>query len=316
MNAPRGLSALAAAIAVCVVAALSGCSLGPEAKGKGASLLVTRDFGAVAIERASEPDLPKGETAMRLLQRSVDVETRYGGRFVSAVEDLSSSTSGAERRDWFYYVNGIEADVSAAEKRLHDGDRVWWDHRRWDGAMRVAAVVGSYPEPFVHGQDGKRYPVRIDCAEDASDACAKVARRLDEAGATPSTTALGTPAGEEVLRLVVGVWSDAREDAAARRLEEGPGESGVFARLGPGAGGTELLLLDELGRVGRRLAGGAGLVAATRLEEQQPTWVVTGVDELGLGRAVDLLEERRLRDRFAVATNGRQDQRLPVGVER
>jgi hypothetical protein len=53
-------------------------------------------------------------------------------------------------------------------------------------------------------------------------------------------------------------------------------------------------------------------VAATRFEEQQPTWVVTGTDRRGLDAAVRLLTPRLLRDRFAVATLDGQVQPLPV----
>jgi hypothetical protein len=178
--------------------------------------------------------------------------------------------------------------------------------------MRVPAVVGSFPEPFLHGEEGKRYPVRIDCAQDATAACDRVADRLDAAGIAPSTTALGAPAGKEVLRLVVGEWPDVREDAAARLIEEGPAKSGVFARFAAGPSGPELLELDQHGRERGRLTGNAGLVAATRFEEQVPTWVVTGVDAAGVEGAANLLTERTLRDRFALASDGGSPIPLPV----
>jgi hypothetical protein len=303
----RMLAALLIAITVC-----SGCTLGPENEGAGATLTVTRNFGHELVLRASEKELPSGETAMRILQRNSDVDTRYGGRFVTAIEGLRSSSSGSSRRDWFYFVNGIEEDVGAAAKRLEPSDRVWWDYRDWSAAMRVPAVVGSYPEPFLHGADGKRYPVRIDCAQDAADACERVADRLDADGVPASTTAIGAAAGKDVLRLVVGEWPQVREDAAARLIEEGPRESGVFARFVGDRDSAELMLLDESGRVQRRLGAGAGLVAATRFEEQVPTWVVTGTDDAGVEQALRLLVQRTLRDQFALASASGRPVTLPV----
>ena len=302
----------AASCALVAAATLAGCGIGTSSDGGGASLTVTRDFGSRLLVRARESKLPRAETAMRILQRNARVDTRYGGRFVTAIDGLRSSVHGARRSDWFYFVNGIEADVSAAEKRVHGGDNVWWDHRDWTAAMRVPAVVGAFPEPFAHGAEGKRYPVRIDCADDASDTCGEVADRLHQAGIDASTTSIGVPAGKEVLRLVVGTWSQVRRDAAARQIEQGPASSGVFARFGPGPTGPELLLLDPLGKVTERIASGAGLVAAARFEEQQPTWVVTGTDAAGLGRAVRLLSARSLRDRFAVASDGVRERALPL----
>jgi hypothetical protein len=300
---PTRAPVLAVALAVVLAFGAGACTIGPDEDGSGATeVTVTRDFGAKRLLRSSARSIPGGETVMRFLQRHADVETRYGGRFVNAIEGLRSGSDGGRRQDWFYYVNGVEADVGAAERKLEAGDRVWWDYHDWSGVMRVPAVVGSFPEPFIHGSEGKRFPVRIDCAQDARATCEGVSTLLDRAGVSPSTTALGAPAGEELLRLVVGEWRKVRRDAAARQIEQGPDVSGVFARITPKGGGYELELLDELGRVALGVGPGTGLVAATRFEEQQPTWVVTGTDQTGLERAARLLQRSLLRDRFAVAT--------------
>ena len=304
--------ALAAAAVALAIAGAAGCTVGTSQKGA-ARLLVTREFGARQMVSASEDPIETGETAMRILMRNARVKTRYGGRFVNAVNGVASSNSAGRRSDWFYYVNGIEADVGAAEHDLAGGDRVWWDHHEWSEVMRVPAVVGSFPEPFIHGSEGKRYPVRIDCGAGSTGACTDVAKRLEDAGIAPSTSAIGAPAGKEVLRLVVGKWDEVRQDGASEQIEEGPQKSGVFARFGPAGGGAYALdLLDPQARVVRTLPHGAGLVAATRFEDQAPTWVVAGTDSVGLDRAVSLLQERILRSRFAVATTSGAPIALPV----
>jgi hypothetical protein len=112
---------------------------------------------------------------------------------------------------------------------------------------------------------------------------------------------------------VVGEWEEVRADAATDQLSRGPDESGVFARPGPApGGGYEIDLLDDTGRVVRTGGPGTGLLAATRFEDQQPTWVVTGTDAAGVQAAVRLLEPRLLRDRFAVASVAGRAQRLPA----
>jgi hypothetical protein len=314
---PAWRLALVVAVA-CVTAAFTGCSIGAgDQSSGGARLTVTRDFGNVTVLRASVQSLPGEETAMRFLQRRAeDVETRYGGRFVQAINGISSGAKDGRRSDWFYYVNGIESDVGAAEKKIYGGDYVWWDYRDWTTAMRVPAVVGSFPEPFAHGSEGKRFPIRIDCAQDAEDTCDRMADRLGTAGIDASKTALGAPAGKELLRFVVGRWGDVRSDGAARLFERGPGESGVFMRVGPASGGGYRFdLLDRKGTVARTLTRGAGVVAATRFEEQQPTWVVSGTDDAGLEAAVRLLDERILRDRYAVASEAGKPIDLPADPE-
>ncbi len=98
--------------------------------------------------------------------------------------------------------------------------------------MRVPAVVGSFPEPFVSGSEGRKLPVRIVCLTGDDDgACDEVETRLADAGVTDTArSVLEQSAGREVLRVLVGPWSQVRRDTAARKLESGPAESGVFAR--------------------------------------------------------------------------------------
>ena len=95
-----------------------------------------------------------------------------------------------------------------------------------------------------------------------------------------------------MLRVKVGVWADLRRDPAVRRLEEGPRASGVYAR--PSAAGDALALLDPEGETVRTLGPGSGLVAATTLGGEAPTWIVTGTDAVGLAAAAAQLEEDAL----------------------
>jgi hypothetical protein len=96
---------------------------------------------------------------MEALRRKADVETRYGGRFVTAIEGIEGGLSS--RHDWFFYVNGYEADLSAADYELNDGDVLWWDFRSWAEQLRVPIVVGAFPEPFLHGFGGRRRPAVV-----------------------------------------------------------------------------------------------------------------------------------------------------------
>ncbi|HEU0303569.1 MAG TPA: DUF4430 domain-containing protein [Gaiellaceae bacterium] len=145
----------AALASVVLAAALAGC--GGSSDGGEATLWVTRDRGQQVLLSAS---VPTGLTAMQALRREADVDTSYGGRFVESIEDLAGD-AGA-RRDWFYFVNGMEADRGAAEYRLRQGDVLWWDYRSWAGDdMRQPVVVGAFPEPFLHGYDGRVRPAAV-----------------------------------------------------------------------------------------------------------------------------------------------------------
>jgi hypothetical protein len=296
--------------ALCLVVA--GCGLGAgEPKPAGTELTVSRNFGADELGHDTSMTIPGGETVMRQLQRQFTVETRYGGGFVQEIDGVAGGRRSGRPVDWFYYVNGIEASEGAASRKLEPGDRVWWDHHDWGAAMRIPAVVGSYPEPFVSGPAGKKLPIRVECATNARDQCREVRERLSDAGAkVGGIGTLGTKAGPEVLRVLVGTWSEVRVDPAARRIEAGPKVSGVFAR--PAGSGRSLELLDSRGRPARTLGAGAGLVAATQFVDQQPTWFVTGTDDVGVSSAAAALVEARLKDHFAVALERGREVPLPL----
>ena len=168
--------ALLAALALVL---LPGC--GHERTGSGsASLWVTRDRGATVLATKT---VPAGLTAMQALDRVLDVKTTYGGRFVQSIEGIDGEVS--KQRDWFWFLNGIEADRSAADYRLHDGDVEWWDFRSWQGQMREPVVVGAFPEPFLHGYAGKTRPVAIRYAPGQKAGARAVARLLHADSVAP-----------------------------------------------------------------------------------------------------------------------------------
>ena len=134
-------------VAAFFLLALAAASCGGEPHHGTATLWVTRDRGAHVLYTGT---VPAGLTAMQALTRARKVTTRYGGRFVQSIDGVHGSL--ARQRDWFFFVDGIEGDRSAAEVRLRPGDIEWWDFRAWSGrSMSVPVVVGSYPQPFVRG---------------------------------------------------------------------------------------------------------------------------------------------------------------------
>ncbi len=230
---------------------------------------------------------------MRMLQRDFDVETRYGGGFVQEIDGIAGGREDGRPVDWFYYVNGILAEDGAAAHELEPGDRIWWDHHDWGASADVRAVVGAFPEPFRSGLDGKRLPVRLDCADAAADACDEVARAARRGRrARPRAPPPRGFGGEGVLRVKVGRWADLRRDSAVRRLEEGPKASGVYAQAERGG------RPDRAARPrGRRRSASSGPAAGSSprraLGGEAPTWIVTGTDEVGLAAAAAQLERAR-----------------------
>jgi hypothetical protein len=187
---------------------------------------------------------------------------------------------------------------------------VWWDHHDWEAAMRVPAVVGSFPEPFASGEGGKKFPVRLVCFTGAGRSCDEVTTRLESAGIDALARSNLEQSVGKVLRILVGPWTQVRKDIAARQLEIGPKASGVFAKLDPS--GSQIALLDASGKVQRTLGPGSGLVAATSFTGQEPTWIVTGTDGVGVAAAAAAMTADRLRNHFALAISAGRGVSLPV----
>jgi hypothetical protein len=174
----RAFSALA------VLVLLAGCG-GAAGEGEGtAQLWVTRDRGAKLLVDTS---VDAGQTLMRALASKTEVKTRYGGRYVQAVNGIEGSLNA--QRDWFWFVNGYEGGRSAASYRLHDGDVAWLDYRAWEREGEARVVVGAFPEPFLHGYDGKTRPAVVRYDRRSEQEARKLAAELGSAKVAP----LGTP---------------------------------------------------------------------------------------------------------------------------
>jgi hypothetical protein len=290
---------------------LAGCGFGAGKKSGGSvTVTVSQDFGERQLAPTRRETAREGETVMRLLQRSFDVQTRFGGNFVQEIDGVSGGREDGQRVDWFYYVNGIESSQGAGERRLHAGDRVWWDHHDWETAMRVPAVVGAFPEPFKSGQEGHKLPIRLVCMGTENRSCDEVETRLSNAGIRNVARSNLESSPGEVLRILVGRWSEVRKDIGARQLEEGPEVSGVFAK--PSVSGAAIELVDSAGKFERTLGAGSGLVAATSFQDMHPTWLVTGTDDVGVAAAAAALTEDQLRHHFALAIEAGRGVPLPL----
>jgi hypothetical protein len=296
----RSARRLAVALAL-FVAAAAGCGLGPGQDEGDVSLTVTRDYGSRVMLQKTD-SIKQSDTVLRVLDRNVEITTRYGGGFIQSIDGLAGSQSAGRSSDWFFYVNGIESPIGSAQFDLSGGDRIWWDHRDWTAAMRVPAVVGSWPEPFLHGFQGTRWPAAVDCRA-AMALCQTVSQRLAAAGAREG----GAPSN--AIAVEVGPWATIRHDHAAALLSQSPDRSGVFARF-VGAKKPLLELLNQRGEPAGSIGKGGGLLAALRPGDAPPVWVVTGTDSKGVAAAASLLGEQ-LRNHYAVAT---QPGARPIGV--
>lgn len=225
-------------VAALLLAALALAGCGGEARSAGtATLWVTRDRGAATllVERVAA-----GQTLLRALRSRTDVGTRYGGRYVQAIDGLEGSLS--RRRDWFWFVNGYAGATSSVEYRLHDGDVAWWDYRDWSGdAETLQVVAGAFPEPFLHGFAGKTRRAAVRYAPGLRAAAERAARDVGALDVAP----LGTPVRpQDNLLAVLGVAGPLRVAARLRVPGSAPGSPVRFELRG----GLDALLAGRLER--------------------------------------------------------------------
>lgn len=295
MTVRRG-TAVAIAL-LCAAFATAGCGLGPGADVGDVGLTVTREYGAVPVLESSLA-AKESDTVMRLLEGEADVSTRYGGGYVHSIDGVAEEQRGGDPYDWFFYVDGVESQIGAAEYEVQGGERVWWDYRDWAATNHVPAVVGSWPAPF----EDQGQPVSVEC-EGGGASCEEVREALEREGVK---VASGEP--EKAIRVLVGAWDRLRDDPTAQLIEEGPAESGVFADFKNGG----LVGLDESGAPARTFAPDTGLVAATSRYGGLPVWIVTGATPAAVRGAAEALDAEHLRDHYAVAVENGKSTPLPL----
>jgi hypothetical protein len=215
----------ACVIALLAAVALSGCGgVGPTAADGNAQLWVTRDRGDRVLV---DTEVPAGQTLLRGLRSKAKVSTRYGGGFVQSIDGVEGSARRHE--DWFWFVNGLAGDRAASSYRLRDGDVAWWDYRDWSGdAATLEVVAGAFPEPFLHGYDGKVRPAAVRYAPGLRASAERVAKVIGARDVATVGTAV--PSDANLLELSGGAT---HLTAAMRKPGSGPSGAVVFSFAGP-----------------------------------------------------------------------------------
>ncbi len=210
-----------ALLAVAAALTAAGCERrsdapGPAPGAPSASLVATAGFGA---ETLLEGRVAARGSVMDATRSLTPVRTAYGGGFVSGMLGRDSDPGG--RRDWFFFVDGIEAPVGAADVAVRDGMRIWWDFRDWAGQASVRAVVGSWPAPFAG---------RAVAADPPLAGALRAAGARVSPGAARWRVRVG---GDRALRARDPAWRQAMDDPGAAGLP-GAVEDGRVTLLGPG----------------------------------------------------------------------------------
>ena len=274
------------------------------------ALTVTRDFGAAQIGSVSRKQRPRVRDVMRMLERRLDVKTRYGGGFVESIDGLAAAQPSPRR---LVLLRQRDRGAAAPPRQLHTGDRSGGTSTTGAATDRVPAVVGSFPEPFIHGIDGRRYRRRSSAAPTSRGLQAGPSE-LNAAGVPVAGQAIGSRVGTGPLAR--GRRHVERRCAATRGRADRHGPARE-RRLRPLLRGRRPRACSTPpARSARTLGAGAGLIAATRRSSTAPTWLITGTDTAGVAAAAARARRAALRDHFALAVHGRQAIPVPLAGRR
>lgn len=314
---------LAAVLAVVGIGALYRLSAHRSAAARpvgSVELRVAADFGTrTLLERRVAATA--SSTVLPLLAANTKVTTAYGGGFVDSIDGVASgyTNGGSVRADWFYYVNGLQATVGAADYHLRPGDRVWWDFHAWDFAPSVPAVVGQYPEPFLSGAGGRLLPTAIAYVAPFAADADRLQRRMRAAGvarvsSSPLSANQSPPHAENLVLL--GTWSELMRLPWLRDAAENPAGSGIFARYAS----DSLIAVDVHGKTSTRAVRAGAIMATARADAPDAAiWLVTGDGPSDVSAAASLLASRpsALAGRFGVLVESSGTVTpLPLGASR
>lgn len=281
------------------------------------TLLVTKDFGAQVIT-AKKVEIEKDGTVLDLLEANMKIETDYDGGFIKGINGLKTDKGGlsGKRTDWFFYVNGVCADMGADAYHLQGGEVVWWDYHLWHGMGSAnPAVIGSYPQPFIHGYGGQAGATTVMYTPDKKALGEKMKKALTTQGVK---TVSIKEIDENVLKkrkgpvLVLGEWQELNQIKWLQDFNNAYRKTGSSVHFTDQ--GLDLLLYN--GEAGRRVSGSTGVLLATGsgLGDKAPLWIMSGTDEKGLEEAVNLLasEPNKISGMYSAAIKAGKVVRLPL----
>ncbi len=238
---------IAAALAVMFL--LSGCAENEMAQPENRQLtiLVTRDYGReILAERSVYPS--EGDTVMDLMQDNFTVETAYGGGFVNAIDGLKSGYTGkgssqkkGTKKDWFYYVNGVMAEIGADQYMCDEANAVSWDFHDWGGDMYVKTRINAWPERL------KGRSVEMAFGQTFEKDAVRIREAFEEAGGRVAESTVESLDMEDLEKdaLFVGTWQDANKNEFIKGVFENREKAGIYSYFNE----KGLMLFDNNGEI-------------------------------------------------------------------
>jgi hypothetical protein len=296
---------------------INGAENGPAPDNNSITLVITRDFGKELIFE-DQVVVTSGSNAMTALQDAVEVETKYGGGFVNAINGLSSEFEGSngQKNDWFYYMNSLSCNMGAADYNVNPGDIEHWDFRDWGYYQMTPAIIGDFPQPFLDGYRGTVYPTTIVYEPVYGDEANSLMELLEKAGVNDVTALDINQLTEQVKARNNIILITGTDNELIRELGEAQKKLGLYAYVENGS----FILVDASGNK-TPVNDECGIIQATQnpwnpkgsAAGENILWTITGVSDNAVKNAVSIIDTRfaEIKYAFAVAITDTAILRIP-----
>lgn len=269
-------------------------------------VIATRDFGKELIfDKTVQIDAKA--TAMDALQKAAQVETKYGGGFVSSIDGISSEYGGADskKKDWFFYINGMVSNVGAGDYVLKEGDIEHWDFRDWSYQQFVPAIIGSYPQPFLSGFRTSVSPTLVVYEATFHKEAESLVDDLKQMGVSQVSAVSAdqlSKGSQEQSNLIIIAGPQNSLILELNRLHK---KLGFYAHIEDG----KVVVLDSAGKLSKQYDRDCGLIQATQNPwnpqgigaGESVVWMITGTGANGVRSAANALINNRNELSYAFA---------------
>jgi hypothetical protein len=282
------------------------------------TLVITRDFGKEIIFE-DEIKIESNSNAMTILQDAVEVETKYGGGFVHAINGISSQFEGSngQKKDWFFIMNGLSCSMGAADYTVNPGDIEHWDFRDWGHYQLVPAIIGDFPQPFLNGYRGIVYPTTIIYEQEFLNEADSLVETLKKAGVDNVTALDINQLTDQVQSRNNIILISRTGNNLIEELSKAQKKLGLYVYVENGG----FILIDAAGKKSQALNMDCSVIQATQnpwnpkgsAAGENILWTITGTSDKAVKNAVAVLNTRfaDIKYAFAVAVTDTDIIKIP-----
>lgn len=279
--------------------------------------IITKNYGTEMVLNKQVNYQKNSSIIDGLMDTGAEVETSYGGSFVSDINGLNSEKgrAGGVRRDWFYFVNGIFADSGALDYFPQPGEIIWWDYHPWKTSQGTPAVIGCFPEPFLHGYRQKVKATVIMTVAQETEKGLDLQKALQAYGVSDVVVKeinADMLERREGPTVIIGQWQELAKIQWLNEFNEAYQKNGTYLHF------TEkgLELMNYMGEGVKLVQDNVGVICATGEGngDDSPLWIITGTDRSGTEAALELLTRHpeKVQAAYGVAILPGEIIKLPV----